>query len=396
MVKASERRGFGRVRRLPSGRWQAFYADPDGRTQLSRNGIASPVRYTAPVTFDSRVDAEAWLTDERRLISSGDWRPPAERTFEKRQRVTFGEYAGAWMVSRRVKGKPLADRTRVHYQDLLNRFILPTFKDLPLDAIGTTQVDLWYQTTAVGTPTTQAHAYSLLRAILTTAVDRRVIDYNPARVRGGGSPPTEHRKVDIPTPEELATMIAAMPERLRLMVELAAFRGLRFGELAELRRGDVDTKRGVLRVRRAVVRAGGQVIKKDPKSGAGVRDVTLPPVLLAQVREHLLKHTEPGKDGLLFPASNGGTLATSTLYKHWYKARETAERPDLHFHDLRHVAGTTASVSGATAAEVMRLLGHSTPKAAMRYQQATDAREREIAEAMYVRLTPAVDGADAP
>ena len=55
-----------------------------------------------------------------------------------------------------------------------------------------------------------------------------------------------------------------MPERYRLMTLLAAWCALRFGELAELRRGDVDTKAGVLHIRRGVVRAAGQVIVKRP------------------------------------------------------------------------------------------------------------------------------------
>jgi integrase len=54
------------------------------------------------------------------------------------------------------------------------------------------------------------------------------------------------------------------------MMLLAAWCALRFGELAELRRGDIDTKAGVIRVRRGVVRAAGETIVKAPKSAAGV------------------------------------------------------------------------------------------------------------------------------
>ena len=51
---------------------------------------------------------------------------------------------------------------------------------------------------------------------------------------------------------ELETLSKAMPDKYRVMVLLAAWCGLRFGELAELRRKDVDTREGVIRVRRAV------------------------------------------------------------------------------------------------------------------------------------------------
>ena len=62
-----------------------------------------------------------------------------------------------------------------------------------------------------------------------------------------------------------------MPQRYRLMVQLAAWCALRFGELTELRRGDVDTKAGELRIRRAVVLVDGRFVVKEPKSDAGIR-----------------------------------------------------------------------------------------------------------------------------
>lgn len=250
---------------------------------------------------------------------------------------------------------------------------------MPLKFITPEQVDHWYAVTAVGKPTTQAHAYSLLRTILGTAVDRGLITTaNPAKVRGGGS--TERaKKVQPATLEELEAIVTALPERYQLMALLASWCALRFGELAELRRGDVNTRTGELRIRRGVVRAGGQVIVKRPKSDAGVRDVAIPPHLLPLVREHLLKHAAPGADGLLFPARDGGHMAPSTLYRVFYPAREAAGRPDLRWHDLRHTGAVLAAQTGATLAELMGRLGHSTPGAAMRYQHAAQERDREIA-----------------
>jgi integrase len=75
-------------------------------------------------------------------------------------------------------------------------------------------------------------------------------------------------------------------------------------------------------------------------------------------------------------------MQPSTLYKVWYPAREAASRPDLRFHDLRHTGATLAAATGATLAELMARLGHSTPAAAMRYQHAAADRDRAIAEAL--------------
>jgi integrase len=87
-------------------------------------------------------------------------------------------------------------------------------------------------------------------------------------------------------------------------------------------------------------------------------------------------------DALLFPAEHGGHLAPSTLYRHFYKARERAGRPDLRFHDLRHSGAALAALSGATLAELMARLGHSTPQAAMRYQHAAQGRDEALAVAL--------------
>ncbi len=64
------------------------------------------------------------------------------------------------------------------------------------------------------------------------------------------------------------------------------------------------------------------------------------------------------------------------------KARIAAGRPDLRVHDLRHTGAVLAAQSGATLAELMARIGHSTPQAAMRYQHAAQGRDAVIAARM--------------
>lgn len=397
MARRDERRQFGEISRLPSGRFRARYADPEGRTHA--NGVR--VRHTAPITFESRADAEAWLVDERRTVSSGEWTPPGVRAAVRRTPgLTLGEYAPRWLANRRVKGQPLADRTRDHYQDLLDRFILPFFGRTPLREITPEMVSHWYDTAASDRPTYQAHSYSLLRAILRTAADpaknngRPLIPFNPCGISGGGSTGAK-RRVSPATAEEIAVIVANMPDRHRLMILLADGCALRFGELAELRRHDIDVKNAVIRVRRGVVRSrSAGVVAKAPKSDAGIRDVPIPPDIVDAVAEHLREFAAPGRDGLVFPGANGNHLSPSAFYGKvsrklrgepaaggygWYEARRIAARSDLRFHDLRHGALTEAARHGATLAELMALGGHSTSQAAMRYQQAASDRLAQIA-----------------
>jgi integrase len=213
---------------------------------------------------------------------------------------------------------------------------------------------------------------------------------NPCHIRGAGNAKRVH-KIKPATLPELETIVGALPERYRVMALLAAWCGLRFGELTELRRDDVNTKAGVIHVRRGVVRAAGETVVKKPKSDAGIRDVAIPPHLLPMLREHILKHAEPGKNGLLFPARGGGHMQPSTLYRVFYKAREAAGRPDLRWHDLRHTGAVLAASTGATLAELMARLGHSTPGAAMRYQHAAQGRDAEIAKALSALVEVSAD-----
>ena len=121
-----------------------------------------------------------------------------------------------------------------------------------------------------------------------------------------------------------------MPERYAAMILLASWCALRFGELTELRRHDIDLdadKRiGVIRIERAVVRTEDGFAVTTPKSDAGTRDVAVPPHLVPVIQAHLAVHVGPEPDALLFPAHHGGHLAPSTLYRRFYAAREAAGR----------------------------------------------------------------------
>ncbi|MGA8044794.1 MAG: tyrosine-type recombinase/integrase [Dermatophilaceae bacterium] len=138
------------------------------------------------------------------------------------------------------------------------------------------------------------------------------------------------------------------------------------------------------------MRVDGRFIIGTPKSDARIRDVAIPPHLLPLAKDHLADHTRPGKDPLLFPAAGDSNrhMAPSTLYKVFYPARKAAGRDDLRWRTLRHTGAVLAAQTGATLAELMGRLGHSTPGAAMHFQHAAADRDAEIAR----RLSALVAG----
>jgi integrase len=366
-----QRRSFGKIRKLPSGYYQASYLGADG------------VRYLADRTFERKIDAEGFLAVRRSELVRDAWLPPAP---VKPDVLTVAEYAERWLAARE-----LTPKTRRLYRGLLDGHVLPVFGTFPLDGVSAAAVRDWHGALAIATgKTRRAHAYGLLRTILNTAIDEELIGANPCRIKGAGSTRRVVR-IEPATTDELVALVAAMPERYAVMVLLGAWCALRLGELSELRRKDVDLKQGLLKVRRAVTFVDGEFIVGDPKTEAGKRDVHVPPHLLPAVRQHILSHAGPGLNGLLFPSPTDAAahLNPSSFEWHWRQARKTAGRPTLRFHDTRHTGATLAAQAGATLAELMARLGHTTANAAMRYQHAAAGRDAEIARRLSDMVAPA-------
>jgi integrase len=367
--KPQKRGAFGTAHKLPSGRYRAIYTGPDKR------------RHTAPKTFLTEKEARGWLSLRQSEIIRNTWLPPEP---DSAQKLTLKDYADTWLTQRTLK-----IRTRIHYRQLLDGHILPVLGDTPLAKITPDNVRAWYAATLTDKPSQRAHSYGLLRNILGTAVTDQKITFNPCTIRGAGAA-KRVIKIRPASVAELTKLVDAMePARYKSMILLAAWCALRFGELTELRRGDIDLDDAVIRVRRGVVRVGKKYrtpatafIVGTPKSNAGVRDVAIPPHILPALRGHLADHTKPGAQSLLFPAHNGGHLHPATLEPHFFKAREAAGRPDLRFHDLRHSGAVLAALTGATLAELMGRLGHSTAHTALRYQHVAAGRDQEIAAAL--------------
>ncbi len=366
------------------GRWKAFYVGPDR------------LRHTAGMTFSNQVRAQGWLATELGLIERGEWTPPAER---RRQvaaaALTFDEFARDWIERRLVRGRPLKDRTREHYLDIHQRWFT-ALHGRTLSSITGLDIERWYHGLP-DAPRMRSHAYSLLKSIFRTAVAHRLVTESPVAVEGATARSTP-KDITLLTVAQVQALADAMPARHRLLVLLAAWCGLRFGELTGLRRRDINLDQESISVEQAAVTVGGARLITTPKSAAGRRTVYLPPHVIADLHHHLASFTAPGANALVFPGTDGHPLTPGQVYGHgprydqagkrkhpgngFYKARHEIGRPDFRFHDLRHFAATMAAISGATTKELMQFAGHSDIHAAMRYQEAVTDRKRDLAHRM--------------
>jgi integrase len=185
------------------------------------------------------------------------------------------------------------------------------------------------------------------------------------------------------TIDQVAELADAVGPRYRALVLLAAFGGLRWGELGGLRRRRVDLLHRTVAVAEILTEVNGRLDIGPPKTEAGRRTVVLSAFLVDELATHLEQRGEPGPDGLVFPAPEGGPMRRSNFRRRtWEPATRAVGVPGLRFHDLRHSAGTLSAVAGATTKELMARMGHSSPRAALIYQHATAERDGAIADAL--------------
>jgi len=314
-----------------------------------------------------------WLMSRRakRVATGSTWMPGGSTSAPSQRH-------GSWSGRSSVRGR--ASDTKA-----CRLYILPAFGNGTLADIKEASIRRWRHNLlgeGVGEPTV-AKSYRVLRAILNTAVDDGLIRRNPCRVRGAGNDSSPERPV--PTIEEVYAVADAVPTRYRAFVLLGTFASLRFGELAALRRRDIDLDAGIVSVRRAQAELqDGSLITKDPKSEAGKRVVAIPAIILPEIRWHLDEYAEPGADGLVFLGPKGGRLRrTHFSNRIWTPARRRAGIAHyVRFHDLRHTGNNLAASTGASTRELMARMGHSSSRAALIYQHATHQRDRLIADAV--------------
>ncbi|QRY85752.1 tyrosine-type recombinase/integrase [Tsukamurella tyrosinosolvens] len=429
---------FGTVRKLPSGRYQARYYVPSAAPGPGD-------RRTAPHTFPTKRAAHDWLAAQRVDMLRGDWRDPNAGM------LPFGTFAAEHLATRVDLAPRTADLYAEHLARFVDAELTgPTGATIRLGATALRDIDLpliraWHAAVtaasarsatarakrptghpartwaraagydvaptgrlspaildawhAAGRPTpapvatgytgrtTAAQAYRMVRMLLTAAVADGHIRTNPAKLPRVGSTRAAER---IPaTPAQVRALAEAMPEHLAAAVHLAAWTGLRAGELFALDRSRVDLAvdpdrpelaTGTVRVDRALTTRRGKVTGYGPpKTESSYRTVHLPPHVAVLLAAHIDENVPRRADALLFTGPGGRPVSPSLRTKTFARARAVAGREDLRWHDLRHTGATLAAQTGASVRELQHRLGHATVSAAMLYQHHTAERDRALA-----------------
>lgn len=356
-MTGGRRRQIGAIDRMPSGRWRVRLLDPSTSRRMSVG------------TFRTKAEAETAFAQALSDQGQGAWVAPDQG------RLTLGEYATGWLGSRlTARGEPLRPRVRELYESELRLHILPTLGAVPLGRMTTVTIRRWHAgLLAEGPgPSTVAKCYRLLRAILNTAVEDRHLVVNPCSIKGAGIETSEERT--IPTMGQVYALADAVTLRFRALVLLAAFGGLRRGELFGLTRGDIDLLHLTVdvRVQRQESRRGEALIG-PPKTLAGRRTLALPTEVVPELEAHLARWVSVEPTASVFVGEQGGALRAGVWHKEWDRARRSVGLPHLHLHDLRHVAGTLAAATGAGPGPAPRrsCAARGTPPRRLRFATST-------------------------
>ncbi|WP_436771951.1 tyrosine-type recombinase/integrase [Yinghuangia sp. YIM S09857] len=356
---AKKKRRFGRVRKLPSGRYQVRYLGPDG--------ILRP----APETFRTETDANRWLVAREAEILEGRWTDPDAG------KQTVQAWAERWYES---AAPGLKFRTRTSYESLMRSRIFPAFGEMTVADVKPMMVAEWVARMRRSglSPSRIRQAYRLLSQIMRSAVDNDLIAVTPCR--GIRLPAMPHTEPHILTLDEVDRLASVMRAPHGLIVELLAYGGLRIGEAFALRRADVDLTNGRLTVDESLGEWGG-VQEFDTTKNHQRRVVALPTFLIDALKLHLDEHVKPETKALLFLGATGNPLRYNAWRTtHFDKAVKAAGLVDVTPHDLRATHATWVTDKHGVMAAAQRL-GHSNASVTTRhYARAVEGRDGEIAK----------------
>lgn len=333
------------VKKTSDGRWQARWRDSAGIQRAKR--------------FRTKGDA---IDHERRmLVDAGRGAPvltPAART------VT--ELADQWLTA----SINLAPGSIATYRRDLARYILPKFGAVDPIRVTGPAIQRWLNVELERLAPSSVHRhYRTLRTMFTWAIRQGQLAINPC---DQVQPPRVPAKAPaFLTAEQVERIAAEVQPRYRLLILVAAYGGLRWGEVIGLRRCDIDGAR--ITITSQLQQVDGRWVRDVPKTLAGRRMVVLPESIGAELARHLEQYVGAHPESLVFTNQQTNPIGPSFRHGTWQPAlaragiitrtarsgRQPAYGKGPTFHDLRHTAVALAIAAGAHPKAIQARLGHA-------------------------------------
>ncbi len=319
-----------------SGGYRVRYRDPLGR-QRSR-------------TFRRKADADRFAREIEVDKDRGAWIDPRGADTPLRD----------WTETFMSLARSLAPTTQETYRRDLDRYVLPTLGARRLGQLTAEEIEHWLNDElASGLAASSVHRhYRTLRRVLATAVEKDRLHANPCdRVR---PPKVTARKMVVLDWQQGVALAEAHPDRYRALIYLALDSGMRWSELTGLRRGQVELERRKVRVTEQLVQlADRSRVRRQPKTSAGVRSITLSATTASILGRHLATFSAQDADALVFTNGAGAAISHSSFQTHHLKRAMETAGVRCRFHDLRHTSVALAIAAGAHPKAIQVRMGHS-------------------------------------
>ena len=323
--------------------WVTKYRRRDGGTSY-RVGWRDPEGKTHLKTFRKRAGAD----DHARKIEGDKLRN--EYSDPSAGRITLADYFEVFMDTA-VHLKP---SSRALYRGVFERHVRKALGGRPLASIARSDVKALLAPLPVSTARS---VHRLIRRVLSAAMEDGRIGRNPAS--GLKLAPEVRREPRFLSPEEIRRLAGEVPPRYRALIPLMAYAGLRVGEAAALRVGDIDFLRGRVTVARNSVEVEGRLVEGTPKGGS-VRTVRIPATVVEELSRHVGTFTDREPVSRVFTTESGAAIRQSRFRRHPFTpATKRAGLEGVRPHDLRHTAVALAVAAGYHPKAVQELAGHA-------------------------------------
>lgn len=305
--------------------------------------------------------------------------------------LTVGEWLTEWLGRREREG--LREATLAAYRRYVRRDLAPSIGHIRLHDLRRNDVDQLLQ--RLGKDGRGATTIQLIHAVLSSALASalrlELVQQNAAS--NVALPRAETKKVRVWQPQDVARFLdLAGSHRLGVLFDLVVRTGLRRGEVAGLRWGDIDLTAGRITVRRQRVQVDARAVTNEAKTGHG-QDRRVTPDRVAvrrllnwkqqQGRERALWENQYHDGGWVFTYEDGRPLSPYYVSQSFRALVDRADLPHLTFHGLRHEHASLLLAAGMPITAVSKRLGHaSSAITSDLYSHLLDDIDRQMADAI--------------
>jgi integrase len=318
-------------------------------------------------------------------------------------KATVAEFLATWLADwAKQNVSPLSFQ---HYEQMIRFYIVPRIGALPVQKLKPQHIQSLYA--GLGrdggkgrrplSPRTVSNVHGLLKRALGHAQKWATISTNPAE--SVDAPSVPNSEVEILTEQQIAHFLnGSVGHELRSLFVFLLGTGARRSEGLALAWRDLDLDRGVVTIRASLehVRPDKQMRRKEPKTRAGRRSVTLSPWLVAELRAHRARQQEQrlylgmGRapdDSPVFALWDGSWRTPNSASTAWSRLADELGFPEITLHALRHTHVSSLIAAGADVVTVSRRIGHANPTVTLSVYshlfRNTDQVAADITEAMF-------------